>query len=64
MVWASTGDLQSCVSIQGTKDHLLASNRDVINPTMAKEVSQLFDISVPIGSRKNKTHNFWRISLS
>ena len=32
--------------------------RDVINPTMAKEVSQLFDISVPIGSRKNKTHNF------
>ena len=39
-------------------------SRDVINPTMAKEVSQLFDISVPIGSRKNKTHNFWRISLS
>ena len=25
MVWASTGDLQSCVSIQGTKDHLPAS---------------------------------------
>ena len=36
---------------------------DVINPAMAKEVFQLFDISVPIGSRKNKTHNFWRISL-
>ena len=39
-------------------------SRDVINPAMAKEVFQLFDISVPIGSRKNKTHNFWRISLS
>ena len=33
-------------------------SRDVINPAMAKEVFQLFDISVPIGSRKNKTHNF------
>ena len=25
MVWASTGGLQSCVTIQGTKDHLPAS---------------------------------------
>ena len=39
-------------------------SRDVINPAMAKEAFQLFDISVPIGSRKNKTYNFWRISLS
>lgn len=39
-------------------------SRDVINNAMAKEVFQLFDISVPIASRKNKTHNFWRIYLS
>ena len=39
-------------------------SREVINPAMAKEVFQFFDISMPIGSRKNKTHNFWRISLS
>ena len=39
-------------------------SRDVINPAMAKEVFRLFDISVPIGSRKNKTYNFWKISLS
>ena len=30
-------------------------SRDVINPAMVKEVFQLFDISMPIGSRKNKT---------
>ena len=39
-------------------------SRDVINPTIAKEVFQLFGISVPIGSRKYKTHNVWKISLS
>ena len=27
----------------------------MVNPAMAKEVFQLFDIFVPIGSRKNKT---------
>ena len=65
MAWASTGGLQSCVSIQGTKDHQPASKVVTwFNPAMAKEVLQLFDISVPTGSRKNKTHNFWRISLS
>ena len=39
-------------------------SRNVINPTIAKEVFQLFGISVPIGSRKYKTHNVWKISLS
>ena len=64
MAWASTGGLQSCVSIQGTKDHQPASKVVTwFNPAMAKEVLQLFDISVPTGSRKNKTHNFWRISV-
>ena len=31
---------------------------------VVSEGCQLFDISVPISSRKNKTYNFWRISLS
>ena len=39
-------------------------SRDVINPAIAEEVFQLFGISVPIGSRKYKTHNVWKISLS
>ena len=39
-------------------------SREVINPTIAKEVFQLFGISVPIGSRKYKTHKVWKISLS
>ena len=39
-------------------------SRDVINPAIAMELFQLFEISVPIGSRKNKTHNICKISLS
>ena len=39
-------------------------SRDVINPATVKEVFQLFGISVPIGSRKHKTHNISKISLS
>ena len=39
-------------------------SRDVINPAIAKEVFQLFGISVPIGSRKLKTYNIWKTSLS
>ena len=39
-------------------------SRDVINPATAKEVFQLFGISVPIGSHKHKTQNIWKISLS
>ena len=38
-------------------------SRDVINPTIAKEVFQLFGISVPIGSRKYKTHKKKRKSI-
>ena len=34
--------------------------RDVINPAIAKEVFQLFGISVPTGSCKYKTHNIER----
>ena len=38
-------------------------SRDVINTAIAKEVFQLFGISVPISSRKLKTHNICKISL-
>ena len=47
------------VSVSGHKGPPTSvKSRDVINPAMVKEVFQLFDISMPIGSRKNKTHNF------
>ena len=36
-------------------------SRDVINHAIAKEVFQLFGISVPIGSRKYKSHNIRKI---
>ena len=39
-------------------------SHDVINPAIANEVFQLFGISVPIGSRKYKTRDIWKISLS
>ena len=39
-------------------------SRDVINPAIANDVFQLFGISVPIGSRRYKTHNIWKITLS
>lgn len=40
-------------------------SRAVINSAMTKQVFQLFDISVPIGSLKNKTQiTFLRMSLS
>ena len=53
------------VSVSGHKGPPTSvKSRDVINPAMAKEAFQLFEISVPIGSRKNNTQNFKRISLS
>ena len=39
-------------------------SRNVINLATAQEVYQLFQISVPIGSRKNQSHNFSEFSLS
>lgn len=39
-------------------------SRDVINLATAQEVYQMFQISVPIGSRKNQTHKFSEFSLS
>ena len=56
MVWTSSGGPSKLCQFPGHKGPLTrVKSRDVINPAMAKEVFQLFDISVSIGSRKKNT---------
>ena len=55
MVWTSSGGPSKLCQYPGHKGPpTRVKSRDVINPAMAKEVFQLFDISVSIGSRKKK----------